>query len=151
MRWEVAPKLRFDLVAFAGLNLSGERHVVEFHTMGGRQGDLRTEDLKSLAIIGPVGLRVVLKTSEDPENWMSHSWRCVRLLAGHTFNTKEGRPCVRIPDLDLLNDFDARRTDPEFEESFLAATSLDAPGWTFGHQGRLPLKQQIRSIQVDLL
>ena len=151
MRWEVAPKLRFDLVAFAGLNLSGERHVVEFHTMGGRQGDLQTEDLKSLAIIGPVGLRVVLKTSADPENWMSHTWRCVRLLAGHTFNTKEGRPCVRVPDLDFLTAFDARRTDPDFEESFEEAASLDAAGWTFGHQGRLPLKQQVRAIQVDLL
>lgn len=151
MRWEVAPKLRFDLVAFAGLNLSGERRVIEFHTMGGRQGELHTEDLKSLAIIGPLGLRVVLKTSEDPENWMNHSWRCIRLLAGHTFDTKEGRPCVRVPDLDLLNRFDARRTDPEFEETFDEATSLDAPGWTFGHVGKSPLKQKIKSIQVDLL
>lgn len=151
MRWEVPPKLRFDIVAFAGLNLSGERHVVEFHTMGGRQGDLETGDLKSLAIIGPIGLRVILKTSEDPENWIKHSWRCVKLMKGHTFDTKEGRTCVRVPDLDFLDAFDARRTDPDLQGGFEGATTLDAPGWTFGHQGKLPLKCQIRSIQVDLL
>jgi hypothetical protein len=152
MRWEVAPKLRFDLIAFAGLNLSGERRVVEFHAMGGRQGDLQPEDMKSVAIVGPMGLRVVFKTSDDPEEWQRHSWRCVRLLAGHTFTTKEGRPGVRIPDLDLLNAPDARRTDPDFEELFEEAAGLEgAKGWTFGHAGRVPLKANIRAIQVDLL
>lgn len=152
MRWEVAPKLRFDLVAFAGLNLSGERRVVEFHAMGGRHGDLSGEDLKSCAIVGPIGLRVVFRTSDDPDNWMQHSWRCVRLLAGHTFDTKEGRPCVRVPDLDLLTAFDARRTDPDFEETFEEASSLDgSKAWTFGHVGRLSLKQHVKVIQVDKL
>ena len=152
MRWEVAPKLRFDLIAFAGLNLSGERRVVEFHALGGRQGDLRPEDIKSCVIVGPVGLRVVFKTSDDPESWPSHSWRCVRLLAGQTFTTKEGRQGVRVPDLDLLTPPDARRTDPDFEEGFEAASSLEAgAGWTFGHAGRLPLKLNVRAIQVDLL
>lgn len=152
MRWEVAPKLRFDLVAFAGLNLSGERRVVEFHAMGGRQGELTAADLKSCAIVGPVGLRVVFKTSDDPDNWLRHSWRCVRLLAGHTFTTKEGRPCVRIPDLDLLNTFDARRTDPEFEEGYELADSLDgSKAWTFGNVGKLPLKLNVKAIQVDLI
>ena len=152
MKWEVAPKLRFDLVAFAGLNLSGERRVVEFHAMGGRQGDLAPEDLKSCAIVGPVGLRVVFKTSDDPEDWQRHTWRCFRLLAGKTFQTKEGRPCVRVPDLDLLTAFDARRTDPDFEEGFEEVATLDgSKEWTFGHTGKLPLKGHVRAIQVDLL
>ena len=152
MRWELAPKLRFDLVAFAGLNLSGERRVVEVHAMGGRQGDLAPEDLKSCALVGPTGLRVVFKTSDDPDDWQRHTWRCVRLVAGRTFQTKEGRPCVRIPDLDQLTDFDARRTDPDFEELYEEAAALDASrAWTFGHVGTLPLKGNVRAIQVDLL
>jgi hypothetical protein len=152
MRWEIPPKLRFDIVAFAGLNLSGERRVIEVHALGGRQGDLQPEDLKSVAIIGPVGLRVVFKTSDDPEEWVKQPWRCVRLIAGHTFDTKEGRPCVRIPDLDLLNTFDARRTDPDFEEGFEEAASLaDSTAWTFGRSGKVSLKTHIRAISVDIL
>jgi hypothetical protein len=151
MIWEVAPKLRFDLVAFAGINLSGERRVIEFHTVGGRQGDVLTEDLKSMAIVGPVGLRVVFMTSSDPENWQKHSWRCVKLLAGHTFDTKEGRPCVRVPDLDWLDAFDARRTDPDLQCSFEEAAGLDAKGWTFGHAGKLPLKNNVKTIKVDVI
>lgn len=152
MHWDVAPKLRFDLVAFAGLNLSGERRVIEWHAVGGRHGDLEGADLKSCAIVGPIGLRVVFMTSDDPEDWTRHSWRCVRLLAGHTFQTKEGRPCVRIPDLDQLNAFDARRTDPDFEESFEEAAGLDAStAWTFGHAGKLSLKTHVKAIKVDLI
>jgi hypothetical protein len=151
MKWDVAPKLRLDLVAFAGINLSGERRVVEFHAMGGRQGDVQTEDLKSCAIIGPVGLRLLFMTSDDPQDWAKSSWRCVKLLAGSTFDTKEGRPCVRVPDLDWLDAFDARRTDPDLQCSFEEAAGVDAPGWTFGHAGRLPLKGQIRAIKIDRL
>ena len=151
MRWEIAPKLRFDLVAFAGINLSGERRVVEHHVMGGRQGDVQGEDLKSLAIVGPVGLRVLLMTKDDPEDWAKGSWRCARLLAGHNFATKEGRLCVRIPDLDWLDAFDARRTDPDLQCSFEEAAGLDHAGWTFGHAGKLPLKGNIRVIKIDLV
>ena len=150
MRWELAPRLRFDLVAFSGLNLSGERRIVEVHALGGRQGDLRPEDLKSCAIIGPIGLRVVFATSEDPDTWMQRPWRCVKLRAGSTFQTKEGRPCVRVPDLDWLDAFDARRTDPELQCSFDEATGLDTPGWTFGVSGNTPIKANVRFIRVDL-
>lgn len=149
MRWEVNTKIPFDIVAFAGLNLSGERRVIEFHTVGGRKGDLAPEDIKSFAIVGPVGLRVVLMTNDDPEAWVKSTWRCVKVTKAESFLTKEGRPCVRVPDLDFLDAFDARRTDPDLQCSFEEATGLDAEGWTFGHAGRVPLKGNVKAIKID--
>lgn len=147
MRWETAPKLRADLVAFAGLNLSGERRVIEFHPVGGRQGELNGEDLKSLAFVAPVGTRLILMASADPEDWMRHPWRAIKILPGSHFLTKEGKPCVRIPDIDFLDAFDARRTDPELQSWYDEADSLDATGWTYGRVG--PLKGNVKAIKID--
>ena len=80
MKWDLAPRLRVDVVAFAGLNLSGERTVIEIHPVGGRQGDVSTDYLKSVAIVGPIGTRVTFMTSDDPESWTRHPWRAVRLI-----------------------------------------------------------------------
>lgn len=150
MHWEIAPKQRMDLVAFAGLNLSGERRVVEVYTVNGRQGNVEGPDLKSCAIVGPVGTRVVFMTSEDPENWQKHPWRAVHILPGHHFLTKEGRPCVRIPDLDFLDKFDARRTEEELQTWFEFAEDLGkSKEWTYGRPG--DLKQQVKAIRIDKL
>lgn len=147
MRWDLAPKLRVDIVAFAGLNLSGERRVVEIHPVGGRQGNLNPEDIKSFALVGPVGTRIVLMSSADPEDWAKHPWRAVKIMEGHHFLTKEGRPCVRVPDVDFLDAFDARRTDTELQAWYDEADGLDAPGWTYGRVGKL--KANVHAIRLD--
>jgi hypothetical protein len=150
MRWELAPRLRCDVVAFSGLNLSGERRVVEVHPVGGRKGDLVPADLRSLAFVAPVGTRLVLATSEDPDDWEAHPWRAVVVLAGQHDTTREGRAVVRVPDLDWLDAFDARRTDPDFQATFDEATTLaEGRGWTFGRGG--VLKGMIRQLRVDRL
>lgn len=149
MEWHIAPRVRCDLVFFAGLNLSGERRVVEVHPVGGRQGDVRGEDIKSLVILGPIGTRVVFAT--DPtDDWESGSWRAVRLSSGRTYTTKDGMTGVRIPDLDWLDAYDARRNDPDLEAGFEQVTRLaDGTEWTFGHSGTRMLKGNIRSIRID--
>lgn len=148
MNWELAPKLRVDVVAFAGLNLSGERRVIEIHPVGGRQGNVETPDLKSVALIGPVGTRFLFMTSDDPENWRKHPWRCVQILEGHHFLTKEGRPCVRIPDIDFLDAPDARRTDVELQTWFEFAEDVGkSKEWTYGRPG--DLKCHVKAIKID--
>ncbi len=147
MRWDLAPRLRADLVAFSGINLSGERRVVEVHPVGGRKGDLAPADLRSCVIVAPLGTRVVFATSEDPDRWMEHPWRAVRVLRPTITVTKEGRAAVRLPDLDWLDAHDARRTDSELQSTFDEAASLDATGWTFGRPG--DLKGRVRWIRVD--
>ena len=151
MDWTVAPKMRMDLVCFAGLNLSGERRIVDVHAVGGRQGgDVAPEDLKSLVVLGTVGTRVILKTSTG-EDWESQPWRAVIVTKAHHYRTKEGETGVRVPDLDWFDKPDARRTDPEMQETFPWADSLEAGmksgEWTFGRPGAL--KQKIKAIVID--
>lgn len=148
MQWDIAPKQRVDIVAFAGLNLAGERSVVEIHPVGGRQGDVASDYLKSLVVIGPVGTRVVLMTSADPDNWKNHPWRCVEVKAGKLFTTKEGKTGVRVPDLDWLDAPDARRTDSELESSFEEASDLGgSKEWTYGRPGSI--KGRVKAIRVE--
>lgn len=149
MRWDLAPKLRCDVVAFAGINLSGERRVVEIYTVGGRQGEVETEDMKSLVFLAPIGTRILLMTSDDPDAWQASPWRCFKVTKADAFTTKEGRTGVRCPDLDWLDGPDARRTDPDLQCTFEEAGSLDHPGWTFGRSGSVPLKNHIRAIRID--
>jgi len=149
--WTVAPKMRMDLVCFAGINLSGERKIIDVQVVGGRQGgDVAAEYLKSVVVLGPVGTRVILKTWIG-DDWEQHPWRAVTVTAKHHYKTKEGEVGVRVPDLDWLDLADARRTDPDTQESFPFAETLAsgvASGeWTFGRPGTL--KAKIKAIAID--
>jgi hypothetical protein len=148
VHWDLSPRLRVDLVAFSGLNLSGERRVVEVHAVGGRKGDLEPADLRSLAFLAPVGTRLILATSDSDDGWEQHPWRCIQILAGRHALTKEGRPIVRVPDLDWLDPFDAHRSDPDFQATFDEVPALAAgTGWTFGRPGAL--KGMVRRIRIE--
>lgn len=149
MDWHVGPRIRCDIIVFSGINMSGERRVVEIHPVGGRQGDIKTEDIKSLAIVAPIGTRVIFAT--DPtEQWEEGSWRAVQIKAGNCFKTKDGLTAIRIPDVDWLDANDARRTDPEFQASFEQVSRVaDGTEWTFGRSGARPIKANIKTIRVE--
>ncbi|MSP55487.1 MAG: hypothetical protein EXR69_07790 [Myxococcales bacterium] len=151
MEWTVAPRMRMDLVCFAGLNLAGERRIVDVHAVGGRQGgDVAPEDLKSLVVLGAVGTRVLLKTAPG-DDWEKHPWRAILVTKAHHYRTKEGETGVRVPDLDWFDKPDARRTDTEVQETFpyaeTYAEGLASGEWTFGRPG--PLKQKVKAIVID--
>jgi len=151
MNWTVAPKMRMDLVCFAGINLSGERKIIDVQVVGGKQGgDVAADYLKSMVVLGDVGTRVVLKTWIG-DDWEQHPWRAFLITAKNHYKTKEGEIGVRIPDLDWFDKFDARRTDPDMQESFPFAETLEtgmASGeWTFGRSGAL--KSKIKAITID--
>ncbi len=151
MQWTVAPKMRMDLVCFAGINLSGERKIIDVQVVGGRQGgDVAAEYLKSMVVLGDIGTRVVLKTWIG-DDWEQHPWRAVTVTAKHHYKTKEGEVGVRIPDLDWYDKPDARRTDPDMQECFPHAETLEAGAasgeWTFGRSGAL--KSKIKAISID--
>ncbi len=151
MEWTVAPRMRMDLVCFAGLNLCGERRIVDVHAVGGRQGkDVPTDDLKSMVVLGEIGTRVLLKTATG-DDWEQHPWRCFIIMAKHHYKTKEGEIGVRVPDLDWFDPADARRTDPDMQESYPFAESFAAGVasglWTFGRPGQL--KQRVKAIVID--
>ncbi len=152
MIWKIAPRMRCDIQAFSGLNFSGRRSLVEIHPVGGRQGaEIEPGDLGSVGIVADPGTRVLLRTSELDDGWEERPWRCILVDEKHCYRLKDGRTAVRVPDLDWLDEPDARRCDPDFQASFLPVDTLEegmASGeWTFGRPGTL--RGRVRVIVVD--
>ena len=149
MEWKLAPRTRLDIAAFEGMNCAGERHVVEIHPVGGRQGKM-PPSIKSLAIAGPVGTRIVLMTAGPDTPLSQQTWRAIHIRPGKYFKNKEGNPAVRVPDLDFLDSPDARRSDPDMQASYDMVDSMDGQkGWTYGGSNGTPLKGNIRYVLVD--
>ena len=139
MDWHIDPHTRVDIVAYTGINFSGEARVVNIHPAGGKQGASLTDfAFRSVILVGPVGTRVTFRTSVNAADWESRPWRAVSILKGHAFRTKTGKPAVRVPDLDWYDKPLAQRTDPDFQQGFPIAKSLEAgEGWTFGKPGKV--------------
>lgn len=149
MKWVIADHMRAEIHAFTGLNLSGNRSVAQIHPVGGRQGkDIDGERIRSAAVAGLPGTRVIFSTTVQDEGWEERPWRAVIVGPGWGFAAKGGLRAVRIPNLDFLDDPSAKRCDPDFEMGFdIARTLDDGKGWTFGNPGTL--QKQIRCIRVD--
>ena len=148
MDWQIEKGVRCDIVTYKARNLAGKRGQVRIFPQGNRQGDVRGEDIGSMVIRAPHGVRVVLITEPGP-GWRDHPWRCIRVLEGASLPArKPGLPGVRIPDLDLLDEHGAKKTDPDLESTYPRAASIeDGQGWTFGRIGRI--KNRVQRIRVE--
>ena len=145
MEWQIAENMRCDMAGYTKPGFAGTRHVVQIFPSG-RQGDL-PDNLSSLILVGPIGTRLVLVTSRLGD-FTDAPWRCIQLVKGKAFKSKDGRPAVRVPDLDLLDAPDAHRTDPDFEQSFdIVERMEDGTGWTFGRPGAI--KERVVLIRVE--
>lgn len=152
MRWDIEDKLgRIDLWFFTGINFGGMKKIVRIHPYGGLQGaDIEGADIKSMGVIAEPGVRVILRVAATNNGWETLPWRCIQVLKGHTGKLSDGRTCVQIPDLDMYNAPTARRTDPEIEEAYPHADTLElGKGWSFGRTGKSGLKCNVRSIRVE--
>lgn len=154
MKWEIAENCRVDIVGYSGINYSGDRFECRIFPSG-RQGDeLDGSRIQSMAILGPYGVRVTL-CSTLQDDWEDQTWRVVRILEDHVFETKDGRHGVRIPDLDALNRPGAWRSTPDSVESYTLkkrvsdVDSDDSTTWSYGRIGRGQLKRGIVKIRVD--
>jgi hypothetical protein len=126
--WDVIGRHRVDLVAWSKPDMVARRTVVQFFP-GGRQGDFRPADIASMSIRAQIGTRVTL---------MVPATRAT------------GLPGVRIPDLDRLDPFSARRTDRQFESSYPLVEHPDqGTGWTFGAIGTALLKGNVHGIRIE--
>lgn len=138
IHWDLGPNARLDFVAYAAQNLNGKRTVVQVYH-GKAQGSIQTEDLASCIVAAPLGTRVVFRTASG-KGWEASPWRCVALLKGQSIPPQSAGdlPRVRIPNLDLLNRGDAKKIDPDREQSYPMAESVAAgTGWSFGRIGDL--------------
>ncbi|MCA9495203.1 MAG: hypothetical protein KC621_34985 [Myxococcales bacterium] len=155
IRWSIDPKVRAEVHFFTGLSFSGVRSVVHVFAGGRRQGpELEGDRVKSCALVGPMGTRMVLQASPSETDWELAPWRAVILRQGTTIKAPvSGLPAVQIPDLDHLDRFDAKRPDPDAEEGFLLAGSVDSgEGWTYvGRNLSAELKCNVLGIRLDLV
>lgn len=150
MEWHIAERTRCDIYAFSGLNLSGERKLARLFPSGRQGASLEGFSFRSCIIAAPIGTRVCFRTTVAEEDWTERPWRSISVLKGKCVRNKDGLYLVRVPSLDLYDKPDARRTDPDFEQSFPVAADLAAgTGWTFGRPGSIG--QRVAAIQVEKL
>jgi hypothetical protein len=148
VRWVLGPHVRADLVGYTGTDVTGGQLIAQIYPSGFRDGTIDGTRIQSIAIGAPVGVRVVLCATGDEGEWQAHPWRCIRVMAGQTWFTKEGVPAVRVPDLEWLHPFDQKKSGDGNQVSYpFAATLAEGTGWTFGRPG--PLKLQVRMIRVE--
>lgn len=149
MKWIIAPQTRVEIHAFTGLNLSGNRSVAQIYPAGGRQGkDIDGARLRSVAVAGLPGTRVVFSSTVAEEGWEERPWRAIVVGPDWGFQAKGGLRAVRVPHIDQLSDAHAKRFDPDFEVSYDWADTLDdGKGWTYGRAGTLEMN--VRCIRID--
>ncbi|MFT4622586.1 MAG: hypothetical protein ACI8PZ_001242 [Myxococcota bacterium] len=148
--WDVIGRHRVDLVAWSKPDMVARRTVVQFFP-GGRQGDFRPADIASMSIRAQIGTRVTLMSEPGPRWWTS-PWRSMRFIERKVVPSTRatGLPGVRIPDLDRLDPFSARRTDRQFESSYPLVEHPDqGTGWTFGAIGTALLKGNVHGIRIE--
>lgn len=136
MDWIIDENMRCDIVAWEQPNFSGQAHQVQIFPSG-RQGDL-PDKLGSLYLAGPIGTRLILVTSTVSGDFLGSPWRAITLQKGFSYRAKNGKPLVKVPHLDFVDAPNAVRTDPDFEQSYAIAETLDpAPAWTYGRPGAI--------------
>lgn len=152
MRWHIEGPLRAVIHAFTGINFSGQRVTIDIWPRGGRQAgdDIEGDRLKSIGMIAPLGTRVILCTSASEDGWEALPWRAFEIREGYTFESREGKLAVQLPDIDMLDVPSALRTDIDFQTRYPHVESAsERPGWTYGRIGATELKCNIRQIRVD--
>jgi hypothetical protein len=151
MIWDVGPKVRAHVVGFTGINFSGFRMEVDLFPTGTQKGEIDGRRLKCIGMIAPIATRLTIFASSAEQGWETLPWRSFTILDGFTFQAHDGkRVGVQVPDLDVLDNPDALRTDPDFSCSYPEAPNLtDGKGWTFGCIGQTPLKCNVRRIRVE--
>jgi hypothetical protein len=147
VRFEIAEKVRCDILAYSGLNCSGQLTLVRVYPDGKHKRDIKVSELSSVMIAGPIGTRIVFATGTG-DDWEDQPWRAVRLVKGKSFKARNGKPAVKVMDLDYLDPPKAYRTDTEMQVTFSQVERLeDGDDWTFGRAGAI--KGNVRVIYVD--
>lgn len=152
MDWAIETGLRVDLVCYAGSNLNGKRSVVQIFPGGNRKGDVDGAELASLVVRARHGTRLVLVTEPGPD-WQDSPWRCIRMVEGRTVPSERrlGMPGVRIPDLDLADPPNAKRTSREMQSTYPSAARLgDSDHWTYGRIGGIKKRVVLIRIERDV-
>jgi hypothetical protein len=151
IRWEVGPMVRCDIIAYSGINYSGKRTQMRIFPTGSQQGGIDGGQMGSALLRAPAGVRMTLKSTPG-EAWDREPWRAIEFHKATSIPSSVAKRlrAIRIPDLDYLDHFDAKTTNPTGSSSYPNAESLDAgEGWTYGRQRDGGLKGQIQVISLE--
>lgn len=150
IEWQIEGRIRCDVVAYAGKNLNGKRTTMRIFPSGSQQGGIDSSELVSMVVRAPYGTRILLITHPEGD-WQRHPWRCIRMLKGKVMGPGKSQLAgARIPDLDLLDRGDAKKTDPDLQSSYPYVDALaDGVGWTFGRGGPGGLKRRVKLIRIE--
>ncbi|MEC7987289.1 MAG: hypothetical protein VX278_19115 [Myxococcota bacterium] len=151
IKLKLAQYTRCDIVAYSGRNFSGKKSILRIFPAGNTQGKLQVEDLASMIIRSPYGMRLILCTNTG-NDWIHGTWRCINMLEEHSIPPPEKNtyPGVRIPDLDLFDAPESTRADEELISSYPIVSAVqDGSGWTFGKIAQSKLKNNVHLIIVE--
>ena len=151
IRWEIGPKVRCDVITYSGPNFSGKKAKMQIFPTGSRQGALDGSSLASFIVRGPPGTRIVF-VSHAGEEWETHPWRAIELSKENSIQSAKSKRLrgVRVPDIDYLDHFDAKTTNPAGSASYPNVDSLHAgSGWTYGRQADGGLRNNVAVIRVE--
>lgn len=148
VKWVIGPGVRCDLVGYAGRNLNGKRSTAQFYPTGSQNGSIDGAELSSVVIRALPGTRIIFAAS-NKDTWESAAWRAIRMVKPWMRSAqRNGLPGIRVPDLDLVDTVDAKRSSTEFESSYPFVESLaDGTGQTFGRGGGL--KNRVAMIRIE--
>ena len=150
IQFHVEEFTRCDLVGYSGINMSGKKTAVRVFPGRSIRGVFRSTELRSLVIRASFGTQVILATRQGSD-WEIGSWRCVNVIDGfHVPSARaSGFPGVRLPDLDLFNNPDAKRIDADLQSTFPKVQSLaEGEGWTYGNIDEDKLKGNVAQIII---
>jgi len=151
IRWEVGEMVRCDIVAYGGRNLSGKKTRMRLFPTGSQQGQILTQDMRSLFIRAPAGIRVTFIASPG-EGWENRPWRSVVISKESSFQSAKSKRlrAVYVPDLDCLDEWSAKVTRAEGTSGYAHASSPEnGLGWTFGLHQDDGLKGKVELIRVE--
>lgn len=139
---------RCDIVAYKATNLAGKKTILRVFPTGSIQGKIVTEDLKSMIIRAPYGMRIILCTTNQ-DDWEDHPYRCITMEDGFVIPPTEpgSLPGVRIPDLDFLEEPSTKKMSETLQRTYPIIENFDeGTGWSFGAIGSTKLKSNIKMI-----
>ena len=151
VQWEVGPMVRCDIISYSGINYSGKRGQMRIFPTGSHQGAIEVENMGSVLLRAPVGVRMTF-ISTAGEQWEQEPWRAIEFSKANSIQSSVAKRlrAIRIPDLDYLDHFDAKATNPSGSTGYPHAASLnEGQGWTYGNQRDGGLKGKVQIIRLE--
>ena len=150
IKLQIGPQSRCDIVSYSGTSSSGKKTILRVFPTGSKKGKLFQQELSSLVIRAPYGMRIIFCSSKA-DNWEDFPYRCFTMIEGKVIPpvpTEPGSlPGIRVPDLDAMHSpFTKINKDSMLTSYPLVQDFSEGEGWSFGTVGSRKLKRNVQMI-----